>query len=76
MPPHARLPVSERVVPSGGSPSEAKLFDINMLVTVGGQERTAAEYAALLGVASLTMKRLIDTKSHLSLIEAIPQARD
>ncbi|HET9208425.1 MAG TPA: hypothetical protein VFO28_19450 [Burkholderiaceae bacterium] len=27
---------------------EAKLFDINMLVTVGGLERSAAEYAALL----------------------------
>jgi hypothetical protein len=47
MPKHGRLLLAERVVPVGNAPSEAKLFDINMLVTVGGQERTESEYAAL-----------------------------
>src|SRR5262249_29714511 len=41
----SRLLVAERVIPSGNTPSEAKLFDINMLVTLGGQERTEEEYA-------------------------------
>ena len=69
---HGRLLVVERVVPPGNSPAEAKLFDINMMVTVGGQERTEEEYAALLRAAGLKMARVIPTRSHLSLIEAVP----
>jgi hypothetical protein len=76
MPRHGRLLVAERVVPPGSSPSEAKLFDINMMVTVGGQERTEAEYAALFRAAGLEMAQVAPTRSHLSLIEAIPKARD
>lgn len=76
MPEHARLVVAERVVPPGNSPSEAKLFDINMLVSTGGQERTEAEYAALFRAAGLVLARVVPTRSHLSLIEALPTARD
>ena len=47
MPRGARLLVAERVIPPGNLPSESKLFDINMLVTVGGRARTEAEYASL-----------------------------
>jgi SAM-dependent methyltransferase len=68
----ARLLVIERVIPEGNGPSEAKLFDINMLVTVGGQERTEAEYRRLLELAGLTLARLIPTTSALSLLEAVP----
>jgi SAM-dependent methyltransferase len=68
----ARLLVIERVIPEGNDPSEAKLFDINMLVTVGGQERTEREYRTLLGLAGLTLARLIPTHSPLSLLEAVP----
>jgi hypothetical protein len=71
MPQSARLLVAERVVPPGNGPSEAKLFDINMLVTLGGQERTEEQYATLLNAAGLKLARVIPTKSHLSLIEAI-----
>lgn len=70
MPPHGRLLLAERVVPPGNEPAEAKLFDINMLVTAGGQERTEAEYETLLQTAGLEMKRVIPTRSALSLIEA------
>ena len=47
----ARLLVIERVVPDGPEASEAKLFDINMLVMTGGCERTEAEHMALLAKA-------------------------
>ena len=76
MPEHARLVVAERVIPPGNSPSEAKLFDINMLVSMGGQERTEAEYAALFRAAGLVLAQVVPTRSHLSLIEALPTARD
>jgi hypothetical protein len=74
MSPTARLIVIERVIPDAGTPSEAKLFDINMLVTVGGQERTADEYRALLRTAGFALTRIVPTTSPLSLIEAVPDA--
>jgi O-methyltransferase domain/Dimerisation domain len=66
----ARLLVAERVIPSGNAPSEAKLFDINMLVTVAGRERTEAEYVTLFRSAGLELRKVTPTRSHLSLIEA------
>lgn len=66
----ARLLVAERVIPAGNAPSEAKLFDINMLVTVGGRERSEAEYAALFRSAGLELTRVTPTRSDLSLVEA------
>jgi hypothetical protein len=74
MPEHGRVLIAERVVPSGNLPSEAKLFDINMLVSVGGQERTEAEYAAILRGAGLELMKVVPTRSHLSLVEAVPRA--
>ena len=68
----ARLLVIERVIPEGNGSSEAKLFDINMLVTVGGQERTEGEYRRLLDRAGLALARVIPTTSPLSLLEAVP----
>jgi O-methyltransferase domain/Dimerisation domain len=65
-----RLLLAERVIPPGNLPSEAKLFDINMLVTVGGRERTEEEYKALLRAANLELTQIIATTSHLSLVEA------
>lgn len=68
----ARLVVAERVVPEGNAASEAKLFDINMMVTVGGQERTLDEYRALMRTAGLRLVRSVPTASTLSAIEAVP----
>lgn len=70
MPQQARLIVAERVLPPGNAASEAKLFDINMLVTLGGRERTEAEYADLFRAAGLELTRVTPTRSHLSLVEA------
>jgi pimeloyl-ACP methyl ester carboxylesterase len=70
MPQSGRLLVAERVIPPGNAPSEAKLFDINMLVTLGGQERTEEEYKKLFDAAGLRLVQVIPTGSHLSLIVA------
>ena len=70
MPKHARLLVAERVIPPGNLPSESKLFDINMLVTVGGRERTEAEYASLFHMAGMELTKVTPTTSPLSLVEA------
>jgi hypothetical protein len=68
----ARLIAIERVIPPGNAASEAKLFDINMLVSVGGRERTEDEYQSLFHGAGLRLTRIVPTRSPLSLIEAVP----
>jgi hypothetical protein len=70
---HARLLIAERVVPIDNAPSEAKLFDINMLVIAGGRERTEADYRSLLERKGVNLVRVIPTKAPLSLMEAQPK---
>jgi hypothetical protein len=65
----ARLLVIERVVPEGNAPAEAKLFDINMLVVLGGKERTEGEYRSLFEAGGFRLTQIIATQSPLSLIE-------
>jgi hypothetical protein len=45
--------------------------DLNMLVMVGGQERTETEYRELVGSAGLRVTRIIPTPAAMSLIEAV-----
>jgi O-methyltransferase domain/Dimerisation domain len=73
MPASARLIVIERVIPAADVPSEAKLFDINMLVTVGGLERTEDEHRKLLEQSGFELTRFVPTTSPLSLIEGVPR---
>jgi hypothetical protein len=68
----ARLIVIERVIPAGNVPSEATLFDINMLVVLGSQERTEPEYRALFDAAGFALARVVPTGSAMSLIEGVP----
>jgi len=68
----ARLIVIERVVPGANVASEAKLFDINMLVVAGGQQRSADGHRAILQAAGFALTRIIPTDAPLSLIEARP----
>jgi hypothetical protein len=70
--PEGRLLVLERVVPAGSVPSEAALFDINMLVMGGGRERTEQEHAACLAAGGFRLRRVLPTSSPLSVIEAQP----
>lgn len=67
-----RILVLERVILSGNEKSEAKLFDINMLVVTGGQERTKEEYKKLFNAAGFTLTRIIPTQSPVSIIEGFP----
>jgi hypothetical protein len=69
---HARLLVIERVVPVGNRASEAKLFDINMLVVLGGRERSEREYRRLFQEAGFELSRILATNSPLSLLEGLP----
>jgi hypothetical protein len=46
-----RLFVLEQTVPADARPSPVKLLDLNMLVLLGGRERTLAEFEALLAAS-------------------------
>ncbi|MGV9454533.1 methyltransferase [Streptomyces sp. NPDC003635] len=76
MPAHARLLVIEAVLPDeDGPPADvtAALSDLNMLVMVGGRERTEKEYAALLTSAGLELVHVSAplAPTHFQVLEAI-----
>jgi hypothetical protein len=71
LPPGGTLLLVEMVVPADNRPSPAQAMDLNMLVMLGGQERTEAEYQRLLSGAGFRVARVIPTHSPFSVIEAI-----
>ena len=68
----AKLLLLEKEIPVGNEPSPGKIADIGMLVMTGGKERTEAEYRALLGAAGFSLKRVLQTKTAISVIESVP----
>jgi hypothetical protein len=74
MKPAARLVIVERVLPDhpGGTCSDhlALRSDLNMLVGLGGRERTQAEFESLLASAGLALRRATPLALAYSLIEA------
>ena len=72
MPTGATLLVMESVVPPGNTPHFAKTLDLDMLIFVGGRERTERQFVTLLDRAGFRVTRVVPTISTLSLIEAVP----
>jgi len=70
--PDGRLLIVETVLPEGDTPHQGKVQDMVMLVIPGGQERTEAEYAALLRKAGFRLSRVVPTESVVSVVEAVP----
>jgi len=61
----------EHVIAPGNRADWAKLIDVNMMVTLGGRERTREEFHDLFARAGLRLKRVIPTESPLSILEAV-----
>jgi SAM-dependent methyltransferase len=72
IPRHGRLLIVEAVLPEGDVPHHGKLMDLLMLTVTGGIERTRQEFSTLLAAAEFSFVRIIATKTHQSIIEAIP----
>jgi hypothetical protein len=66
-----RLLVIESVIPAGNEPFFGKLLDLAMLVSPGGQERTAEEYRDLYGKAGFRIARIVPTQAEVSVIEGV-----
>ena len=61
--------VVEMVLGRPGYEVLAAFSDLNMLVMPGGRERTEQEYAALFAAAGLTLTRVVDTPTRVSVLE-------
>ncbi len=68
--PGGKLLLVEMVVPADNRPGMAQAMDLNMLVLLGGRERTEAEYRDLLRSAGFRLERVIATHSPFQVIEA------
>jgi hypothetical protein len=68
--PEGKLLLVEMVIPPDNHPSPAQAMDLNMLVLLGGRERTEEQFARLLEAASFRLERVLSTHSPFSVIEA------
>ena len=62
--------VVETVLGRPGFEVDAAFSDLNMLVLPGGRERTEEQYAALFAAAGLSLTRVVDTPTRMSVLEA------
>lgn len=74
IPEHGALLLIESVIPENNSPHFGKMLDLDMLIFVGGRERTEAQLRTLLQRAGFDVSRVVATASTLSLIEARPRS--
>jgi hypothetical protein len=72
MPPHGRLLVFEPVLPEGDEPHIGKVFDLMMLVVLGGRVRTEDELRRLLDTAGFRVNRVLPTSGAFAVVEAVP----
>jgi hypothetical protein len=70
MRPGARLLIFEAIIPDHDEPHFSRFGDIVMLVALGGRERTRREYERLLNRSGFALRRVIETASPRSLLEA------
>ncbi len=68
-----RVLIVDIVLPDTDGVSFSKLLDLNLQGMTGGQERTRAEFGALLDAAGYKVKRIIPTMVPQSIIEAVPK---
>jgi O-methyltransferase domain/Dimerisation domain len=70
MPEGAKVLLIDAVIPDGNEPHFAKILDLEMLISPGGMERTAAQFKKLLSDSGFEMVRIIPTPSPVSVVEA------
>ena len=61
MQPDARLVVLEDLVPPGDDPHPVKILDLQMLVALGGRERSEAEFGALFAASGFELADVAGT---------------
>jgi hypothetical protein len=69
----AKLLLVEELLCGPNQPCQAKVSDINMLVRVGGRNRTEKEYRTLLTNGGFAVTRVLPAQGDLHVIEAVPK---
>ncbi len=69
---NSKLLLIETMIPQGNEPALGKLTDLNMLVLVGGLERTEKQFEQLFKLADLKLTNIISTQSAMNILEAAP----
>ncbi|MBX3365186.1 MAG: methyltransferase domain-containing protein [Phycisphaeraceae bacterium] len=69
--PGGRLLVLDAVIKPGNEPDPGKWIDMEMLVAVGGRERTEAEFGELMQQSGFALRRVVPTKSSVSVVEGL-----
>jgi hypothetical protein len=67
-----RLVIVQQVLPPSNDDVFGRFADLNMLVLLGGRERTADDFRQLLAAAGFTLTRILGTRVPYSIVEAIP----
>jgi len=67
-----KLLIVERVLRPSNEHDSAKFDDLNMLVMLGGRERSAAEFDQLCAEGGFRMTAIVATASPFSIVEASP----
>ncbi|MFD4637095.1 methyltransferase [Lentzea sp. NPDC058436] len=70
--PDGRLLLIGLIVPPGNSPHMSKVFDLEMLLVVGGRERSGPEHRRLLADAGFELTGVTRTASPMCVVEARP----
>lgn len=66
--PGGRVAVIEQVLGDIGQPGPAPLMDVNMMVMLGGRERSETEYGQLFAAAGLRLATTIETNTPMATI--------
>ncbi|APR83357.1 O-methyltransferase [Minicystis rosea] len=75
MAPGAKILLSELLIPPGNTSFFGKLLDLDMMVNLGGRERTADEYRALFTEAGLQLARFVPAYGPMSVLSIIEGTR-
>ncbi|MGO4751871.1 methyltransferase [Streptomyces sp. 2MCAF27] len=70
--PNGRLLLIGLIVPPGDSAHMSKMFDLEMMLVVGGRERTEPEHRQLLSGAGFEPVAVTRTASPMCIVEAKP----
>ncbi|WP_433683235.1 methyltransferase [Nocardia sp. CA-119907] len=70
---HGRLLLIECVVPPRNRAHFSLWLDLEVLLSIGGRERTAAEYRDLLARGGFRLRRVVATAGPHSIVEAVPE---
>ncbi|MGG7573299.1 methyltransferase [Streptomyces sirii] len=68
-----KLLVVDSVLPAGNGPHFGKTLDVAMMAILDAQERTAEEFATLLGANGFRLTRVLPTAAYPSIVEAVAE---